>query len=129
LRVVPVDPRDLFRGDYVILRYEFSRVPPQSIPGLQSTDYQGETVYVAIVPEEDGKNWRASQFSLQKPPTGKFLRGQITGRNRIELGIESYFVQEGERLRYERAVRSRGLSAEVALDRNGKAVLKRLVIN
>ena len=25
LRVVPVDPRDLFRGDYVILSYEISR--------------------------------------------------------------------------------------------------------
>jgi len=129
LRVVPVDPRDLFRGDYVILSYEFSRVPPQGIPGLQSADHHGQTVYVAIVPEEDGKHWRASQFSLHKPSTGKFLRGQITGWNRIEFGIESYFVQEGEGLRYERAVRSHDLSAEVALDRNGKAVLKRLVIN
>lgn len=129
LRVVPVDPRDLFRGDYVILSYEFSRFPPQGIPGLQSTDHQGQTVYVAIVPEEDGKHWRASQFSLQKPSTGKFLRGQIKGWNRIEFGIESYFVQEGEGLRYERAVRNQNLSAEIALDRNGKAVLKRLVIN
>ncbi len=128
LHVVPVDPRDLFRGDYVILSYEFSRVPPQGIPGLQSTDHQGQTVYVTIVPEEDGKHWRASQFSLQKPSTGKFLRGQIKGWNRIEFGIESYFVQEGEGLKYERAVRSRNLSAEVALDRNGNAVLKRLVI-
>ncbi|MCE2754356.1 MAG: GDYXXLXY domain-containing protein [Pirellula sp.] len=128
LRVVPVDPRDLFRGDYVILGYELSRVPPQGIPGLQSTDHQDQTVYVAIVPEEDGKHWRASHFSLQKPSTGKFLRGQIKGWNRIEFGIESYFVQEGEGLRYERAVRSRNLSAEVAVDRNGNAVLKRLVI-
>ncbi len=105
LRVVPVDPRDLFRGDYVILRYEFSRVPPQGIPGLRSTvrstDNQGQTVYVALVPEEDGKHWRASRVSLEKPTAGKFLRGQITGWNRIEFGIESYFVQEGEGLRYE----------------------------
>ena len=129
LRVAPVDPRDLFRGDYVILSYEFSRVPPQGIPGLQSTDRQGQTVYVTLVPEEDGRHWRASQFSLQKPSSEKFLRGQITRHNQIEFGIESYFVQEGEGVRYERAVRSRKLSAEVALDRNGKAVLKRLVIN
>ena len=25
VRVVPMDPRDMFRGDYVILGYEFSR--------------------------------------------------------------------------------------------------------
>ena len=128
LRVVPVDPRDLFRGDYVILAYELSRVPPQGIPGVQSSDDQGQTVYVSIVPEEDGKHWRASQFSLQKPSTGKFLRGQINGWNQIEFGIESYFVQEGEGLKYERAVRSQNLSAEVTIDRNGNAVLKRLVI-
>src|SRR6185295_11947567 len=27
VRVQPVDPRDLMRGDYVILSYEFSRIP------------------------------------------------------------------------------------------------------
>ena len=27
LRTVPVDPRDLLRGDYVILGYEISRIP------------------------------------------------------------------------------------------------------
>jgi len=128
LRVVPVDPRDLFRGDYVILDYELSRVPAQGFPRLQFTDHQGQTVYVTIVPEEDGKHWRASQFTLQKPSNGKFLRGKIKGWNRIDFGIESYFVQEREGLKYERAVGTRNLSAEVAVDGNGNAFLKRLVI-
>src|SRR5262245_51439719 len=52
VRVVPVDPRDLFRGDYVTLGYEFSRVPPGGIEGLPGPDWQhqqewaGRTVYV-----------------------------------------------------------------------------------
>ena len=79
LRVVPVDPRDLLRGDYVILSYEFSRMPPQSIQYLNSADHQRHTVYVTIVPEIDGKHWRSSQVSLQKPSTGKFLQGQTAG--------------------------------------------------
>ena len=29
VKVVPVDPRELFRGDYVQLSYDFSRVPPE----------------------------------------------------------------------------------------------------
>src|SRR6516164_5539853 len=29
LKVMPVDPRDLFRGDYVILGYDITRIPPQ----------------------------------------------------------------------------------------------------
>jgi hypothetical protein len=34
VRVQPVDPRDLFRGDYVILSYDFSRASRDSIQGL-----------------------------------------------------------------------------------------------
>ena len=50
VRVQLVDPRDLFRGDYVILSYGFSRVPPQDIVGLSAADswkqseYEGRTV-------------------------------------------------------------------------------------
>ena len=127
LRVVPVDPRDLFRGDYVILSYDLSRITKENMPGIDLSNYQGRTVYVTIVPDEDGKHWKASKFSFQKPSTGKFLRGRIA-YGRILYGIESYFVQEGEGLQYEEAVREKKLSAEIALDGNGKAVLKGLVI-
>ncbi len=129
LHVQPVDPRDLFRGDYVILGYAFSRVPPQAIPGLSANEWQGRTVYVTLAPEEDGKHWRASGYSFQRPSGGKFLRGEIKRWNQIEFGIESYFVEEGKGRKYELAVRRETLSVEVALDRNGKAVLKRLVID
>ncbi len=129
LRVVPVDPRDQFRGDYVILSYDFSRISPEDIPDFNSYNDQGRTVYVTIVPEADEKHWEASKFSFQKPSTGKFLRGQISGWNQIKFGIESYFVQEGEGLQYEEAAREKKLSAQIALDGNGKAVLKRLMID
>src|SRR5437867_3948101 len=33
LKVVPVDPRDFFRGDYVVLSYDFSRFDPASFSG------------------------------------------------------------------------------------------------
>ena len=125
LRTVPVDPRDLFRGDYVILNYEFNNIPPS----LEESKNIERTVYVSLQPEADGKHWRAAHYSLEKPSSGKFLRGKTKGWNRIEFGIESFFVQQGEGLKYEQAVRSRTLSAEIALSRNGKAVLKQLVIN
>src|SRR5438045_3812657 len=38
LKVVPVDPRDLFRGDYVVLDYEFNRFDPSIISGLGTPD-------------------------------------------------------------------------------------------
>ncbi len=129
LRVVPVDPRDLFRGDYVILSYEISRIPSEGISGQLGqvgVFEQGRTVYVSLVPEDDGRHWRADRFSFEQP-SGLSIRGTITRGRRIEFGIESYFVQEGEGLKYERAVRQ-GLSARVAVAPDGKAALTGLVI-
>ena len=33
LKTVPVDPRDLLRGDYVILSYDISRLQPELFKG------------------------------------------------------------------------------------------------
>jgi len=38
VRVQPVDPRDMFRGDYVILSYPFSTVPANGIVGSLCRD-------------------------------------------------------------------------------------------
>lgn len=133
LRVVPVDPRDLFRGDYVILGYDFSLLPPQGVEGLPATAYgsvdnAGRTVYVSLVPESDGEHWRADRFSLVRPTSGRFLCGTIREWNRVEFGIESYYVQEGTGRDYEQAIRDRTLSAEVAVDVEGRAALRALRI-
>jgi uncharacterized membrane-anchored protein len=134
VRVVPVDPRDLFRGDYVILSYDFNRVPPGGIEGLPAPawkndrEWQGSTVYVTLVPEPDGKHWRADTFSVHRPAGGKYLRGQLTGHGRIEYGIESYYVQEGKGRAYEQAIRNRRLSAEIAVTADGQAGLRGLRI-
>ncbi|MGA2797590.1 MAG: GDYXXLXY domain-containing protein [Thermoguttaceae bacterium] len=133
LRVVPVDPRDIFRGDYVTLGYECSRIPAQGIAGLrnyQNYDFskvQGQTVYVALAPEPDGKHWRPEQYSTERPKQGIYLRGQIQGRQ-IQYGIESYFVQEGKGRDYENAVRNRKLSAKISVTAGGEAVIRDLLI-
>jgi uncharacterized membrane-anchored protein len=133
LRVIPVDPRDLFRGDYVILSYDFSRVPPSGVDGR--LDYQkgsqesaGQTVYALLVPEADGKHWRCECFTAFRPASGVFLRGTLRSWGRAEFGIESYYVQEGTGRKYEQAIRSRNLSAEVAIGRDGQATLRSLQI-
>ena len=153
LRVVPVDPRDMFRGDYVALSYDFSQAPKDKMSGFDVQDPDtGTTAYVSLVPEEDGKHWRMSGVSAQKPAAGKYIRGTFTGWRRIECGIESYYVQEGhgqeyedaarshklsaesyyvqegEGGKYEDVVRDRRLSAEVALTADGRAALRGLQI-
>jgi uncharacterized membrane-anchored protein len=133
LRVAPVDPRDLFRGDYVTLSYTISR--PNVKPGdaWQSNwermrQMEGKTIYVLLEPEADGKHWQSSGYQFDPPSAGKFIRGTVEGNGLVRFGIEQYFVQEGQGHDYENAVRERKLSAEVALDKNGSAQLRRLII-
>jgi uncharacterized membrane-anchored protein len=134
LRVVPVDPRDMFRGDYVILSYEFTRVWPGQIPGLAAPapggplQGQDRTVYVSLAREPDGRHWRAAGFSVERPQSGVFLRGTLNRWGMLEFGIESYYVQQGTGREYEEAIRSRRLSAEVAVAPDGKAALRALRI-
>ncbi len=121
LQVEPVDPRDLFRGDYVTLSYAISRTP--------SGKYQpGQSVYVTLVPDADGRHYHPGEFLLEPPASGVFIRGTAQGYGRATYGIESYYVQEGTGHDYENAVRSRHLWAEVALDPHGNPALRRLVI-
>ncbi len=128
VRVVPVDPRDFFRGDYVVLSYEFSQVPA-TIEGPHRGSHLGRTVYVTLVPEPDGKHWRAEKYSFNHPKGGKYLRGRIVGSGQIEYGIESYYLQEGKGYYYEQAVRNRTLSAEIAVGAEGQAALRGLRID
>jgi len=135
VRVVPVDPRDLFRGDYVALGYAFSRLPAAGVEGLppdarsgRGRGLEGRAVYVSLVPEPDGLHWRAEAFSLRPPATGRYIRGRIVRRDQLEFGIEAYYVQEGTGQAYERAAREKRLSAEIALASGGQAALRGLRI-
>ncbi|HUE15499.1 MAG TPA: GDYXXLXY domain-containing protein [Planctomycetaceae bacterium] len=135
LQVQPVDPRDMFRGDYVTLSYEFNRFPPNGLPGISPTwnrnasaQNQGRAVYVALVPEADGLHYKAGSYGLTPPTSGLYLRGTLTGWNQIQFGIENYYVQEGTGHKYEEAIRSRRLWAEVAVAPDGQAALKGLRI-
>jgi uncharacterized membrane-anchored protein len=134
VRVQPVDPRDLFRGDYVILSYYFSRVPQEGIEGLSEKErgswkkLEDRTVYVPLVPDTNGVHMRAGKVTVVKPAAGLFLKGHMKRYGSLQFGIEAYYVQEGSGLGYEQAIRDRKLSAELAVTSDGQAALKGLRI-
>jgi len=134
VRVVPVDPRDLFRGDYVTLSYEFSRAPREGIEGLGDGDRiswykaEGRTVYAPLVRDSIPEHWRAAKVTVVKPASGPYLKGQIGRHGSLQFGIEAYYVQEGAGRRYEMALRNRRLSAELAVTSGGQAALRGLRI-
>ncbi len=129
LKTVPVDPRDLFRGDYVRLRYEISRLDLDSLsPG--NTDFkQNGLIFVSL--KEEGDVWRAENASSQKPQKGIFLKGRIRWiSNRqadVEYGIESYFVPEGKGLELEEKAAKGELKVVVSVSSSGKAILKGVI--
>jgi uncharacterized membrane-anchored protein len=134
VRVQPVDPRDLFRGDYVILSYDFSRAPREGIEGLSEKDrgswkkLEGRAVYVPLVPDSVPVHWRAEKVTMVKPERGLFIKGQMERYGSMKFGIESYYVQEGTGRVYEQAIRDRKLSAELAVSPSGQAALRGLRI-
>jgi uncharacterized membrane-anchored protein len=120
LNVMPVDPRDLFRGDYVTLAYDVSRLPSYHAPG--------QTVYVPLAVGPGGHASSGGPAVTSPPAAGPYLRGRVNGIGRVEFGLEKFFVPEGQGRDYERAVRERRLWAEVTVAPDGQAVLRRLVI-
>ncbi len=141
LRVRPIDPRDMFRGDFVVLGYDFSRVPASSIQGLpavppwRASPYSSDawqedrTVYVTLVPDHDGRHYRMDHVSVERPAAGKFIKGRLSrtwfsGADlSVRCGIEAFYVQEGRGKQLEQLRNTNQLSAEIALAPWGQATL------
>lgn len=144
LRTAPVDPRDLFRGDYVVLSYEISLVDP----GAAITVRPGERVFVTLRPGPDGFA-QAETASPDKPADaagGTVIAGRVTSvtacprsetgrldcdrgrRLSIAYGIESYFVPQGEGRVIERTERKR-IEVVAAVSAAGEAAIKRLLVD
>ena len=120
LQVEPVDPLDPFRGEYVALSYSIGRL---ETPGLEP----GETVYVPL--QKTGDHWSGLEPRATRPDGEvTFIRGRVTRPGRIEYGIETFYVEEGQARRYEDAIFRRRLDAKVVVDDDGKARLDDLVI-
>jgi uncharacterized membrane-anchored protein len=73
LRVKPVDPRDLFRGDYVSLEYEISLLDLDKLSPGESFR-PGDKVYVILEPDPDG-TMKASGATRSLPGGKKVIQG------------------------------------------------------
>ncbi len=139
LRTAPIDPRDLFRGDYVRLNYELSRIPTDTIKNAEGVEElkKGQKIYVTLKEGPNGLYERV-EAHLHKPKTGLFLTGRSVYPHRlssttsplwINYGIEAYFVEQGKGREIEKQQGSRTdvqipLEMEIAVSPTGKAVIK-----
>ena len=94
VRTAPVDPRDLLRGQYLDLAYEFSRVERLADTGLPPK--AGDEVWFVLRSEGE---YHVPQAAYSRRPEGLGAgRVAVVGRAdgwRILYGIEQYYVPEG----------------------------------
>ena len=137
LPIQPVDPRDLFKGDYVRLGYTISSVPFQALAGNEPR--YGKPAYVTIEPQADG-NWSVARLTARYPdqvPTGHIVLKARHERwadwshwpSRVRYGLERYYVPEGKGPGIEKLARDKKLAAIVAVDARGNAAIKGLSID
>ena len=147
LAVVPVDPRDILRGDYVVLAYDISTLDAQALAGSDDFDW-GDTIYVTVEKAPDGGAWQAVSID-HEPPAGKLaLKGTVSDvrdettrvpegapecpdckRYGVEYGLEQFFVPEGKGRELERLRNDQRMQVDVAVTDKGRAALKRLLVD
>jgi uncharacterized membrane-anchored protein len=135
LPIIPVDPRSLFRGDYVQLSYDVSRVTGRLLDGALP---RGATVYVSVARGPDGA-WTPIKATPIHDGAGRadviVLKGRVEAGGSdghdalVRYGIESYFVREGKGRELEALARDKKLAAVIAVDARGKAAIKGLMID
>lgn len=131
LKTIPVDPRDLFRGDYVVLNYEIAQIPKN----YRNHHFEfNKTVYVTLDIDKNNIG-HIKSITKYKPSTNFFLEGKIkrcdipqaiifkSTRQCIHYGIETYFVKEGTGKKLENDLRD-GTLVKIIIDKNGKAKVK-----
>jgi uncharacterized membrane-anchored protein len=140
LKTEPVDPRSLFRGDYVILNYAISRLAYDALEG-DNVFERHDDVYLVLRRGET--YWEPVSIHHDMPvhgPESIVVRGEVQytgvwigGENRdginVRYGIESYFVPEGEGREIELPRNEGKVAILVAVDGDGAAAIKAVLID
>ncbi|MGE5240536.1 MAG: GDYXXLXY domain-containing protein [Bacteroidota bacterium] len=146
LKTQPIDPRSLFRGDYVRLNYAISQLELDKLEGDKKFR-RGDIVYVVL--KQGDEYWQPVSVHSEYPAVSA---GQVAIKGRVEFlndfrwlgpdkppeavksinvkyGIESYFVSEGEGRSLERPKPGETVSIRVVVDGYGNAAIKAVLVN
>lgn len=131
LKVKPVDPRDLLRGQYVALSYDISEIQVK-----KDDDFKmDEMVYVTL--KKEGEAYAAQSVYKFKPSKNPYIKGKIDFIRwnynedkdlkdlKIKYGIENLFTKEKEAKEIEKRLSDGGI-AVIKLDKAGNAKVLRV---
>lgn len=141
LKTLPVDPRDLLRGDYVILSYPVSTIAESIITGDAPQGGTRTRLAVRLKPGADGL-WTATEASfgdlaaaegsvvLRTLPFDYYTAsdGAIPETLFVNYGLERYYVPEGEGKVLEEARNQEELEVEARVSSDGIPQIARLIL-
>jgi uncharacterized membrane-anchored protein len=143
LQTRPVDPRDLLRGDYVVLSYDISQLPAGPLLNQPSVS-RNPIVFVKLAPNRDGfyeaVSVHGDAVAVTSPEVlvrGRVAYGTHCGSSardfcdklQIRYNLESYFVPQGEGKKLEQARNQRKLTVVASVLPSGRAAIKRLLLD
>lgn len=147
IKTKPLDPRDIFRGDYVQLNYEINDINleklDEEILKLKDKEEEnpfeylrGKKVYVSL--KKSGKFYVVDKVTLKKPAEGIFLRGKYEyplwdnsaqaklNGIRVDYTLDKYFIPENTGKELEEKSRNGEVFAKVKVYK-GYSFLKEIV--
>jgi uncharacterized membrane-anchored protein len=144
LQTRPIDPRDLLRGDYVVLGYDMSQLPAGPLLN-QPASSRNPMLFVKLAPNRDGfyeaVSLHTEAVAVTNPEVlirGRVLYGASCGGSgkpafcdklQVRYNLESYFVPQGEGKKLEEARNQRKLTVVAAVLPSGRAAIKRLLLD
>jgi uncharacterized membrane-anchored protein len=133
LQTKPLDPSDLFRGDYVSLQFEAEEVPinlvdKEVVTRLQK---QGGEFDVYVLMEKKNGVHAPIKVTLSKPNKGEFLSGTISYIDKdnqgqeiayIRYDFDNYYLEDNTGTKWENASAKGEILAKLKVN-NGYAIL------
>ncbi|MGB0839617.1 MAG: GDYXXLXY domain-containing protein [Chitinophagales bacterium] len=148
-KVRPVDPRDIFRGQYVRLGYDFNRINLKAIKNDLDTTlvlHFGDVLHLEVAPDEEVPYYKTVGLWQNAPATladKHLLLKAYCNENygwevhdsyflRLKCGIESYYTDPKTALELENAMRQNNqdsidVAVKVMVADNGQSRIKAVV--
>lgn len=120
------DPRDIFLGNYVSLRYDFNEISENK------TFKMNEKVYVVLKEHNGIYSLKNNSITNKKPKNEVFLAGNVrnTYQNKIHIyfGVEKYYTTKENAIKLQKELRKNKAIVTLSV-LNGIARIKNIRIN
>ena len=130
LETRPVDPRDLLRGDYVILNYKISTLGTNLLsPPLPVHEATGQVVFVTLEKKDRFHEVVTASLVRRIPQPGQVvLAGHVRqswseAEVRVDYGLERYYVAEGT------GNPVGTLTVEVSVPKSGRGIIREVYLD